>query len=207
MFSIAAVKSVHFIFLNALGRFLEFKEERKTDPGISHLTTLPLSFGRVNQPERAEDESATGDEPNGGAHFGLSMGKRKKVLRSEMEHLYRIAVYDQCLIGYKSYTCVRCFLSPDCNPHHLRLSPDYALRGCLITKKLEQNTKTLLVDSFKIKVTTTLWRNDASPFSPFFNIWTRKICLYVYPRSLCAKDVHSSKNNKRHSSFKFKALK
>lgn len=36
--------------------------------GISHLTALSLSFGRVNHPERAEDESATGDEPSRGAH-------------------------------------------------------------------------------------------------------------------------------------------
>lgn len=74
----AAIQSVRFLFVIALGRLLELK--KKTDTGISHLTTLPLSFGRVNQPERAEDERATGDEPNGGAHFGSSMGKGKNHL-------------------------------------------------------------------------------------------------------------------------------
>lgn len=46
--------------------------------GISHLTALSLSFGRVNHPERAEDESATGDEPSRGAHRGSTDNKKKK---------------------------------------------------------------------------------------------------------------------------------
>lgn len=46
--------------------------------GISHLTALSLSFSRVSHPERAEDESATGDEPSRGTHCGsLTKGRRK----------------------------------------------------------------------------------------------------------------------------------
>lgn len=75
-----------FLVSNCCRKALGIKKKQKqTDTGISHLTTLPLSFGCVNQPERAEDESATGDEPNGGAHSGSSMGKGKKALRSKME--------------------------------------------------------------------------------------------------------------------------
>lgn len=48
------------------------------DRGISHLATRPLSIGPVNQLERVEDESATGDEPSRRPHRGSSRGERKK---------------------------------------------------------------------------------------------------------------------------------
>lgn len=54
------------------------------DCGISHLTALSLSFGRVNQPERAEDESVTGDEPSWGTHCGsIDKGKTKTKKKKE----------------------------------------------------------------------------------------------------------------------------
>lgn len=45
---------------------------------LSHLTTLPLSFGRVNQPEGAEDER---DDPSRAPHPWIVDGA--KGLRSE----------------------------------------------------------------------------------------------------------------------------
>ena len=49
-------------------------EPHRPTGGISHLATLPLSFRPVNQPEPAEDESATGGEPSRGPHRGSSRG-------------------------------------------------------------------------------------------------------------------------------------
>lgn len=52
--------------------------------GISHLAAPPLSFGRVNQPERAEDE---GDEPSRGLHRGSPREGRERKREERKKNL------------------------------------------------------------------------------------------------------------------------
>lgn len=91
---------------------MKYDEPSLMDCGISHLTTLPLSFGRVNQPERAEDERATGDEPSRGPHCGSSMGCKKKKTQKKLRSKGDNYIVKLRLINTRSDTNLHLLVSP-----------------------------------------------------------------------------------------------
>lgn len=97
----------------------------RSNSGISHLATLPLSFGRVNQPEGAEDEGATGDDPSRAPHPWIVDGAER--LRCEPATVNRSTASSPLVRSSAPLLfriCFRRLASADCHPRHLRLSSD-----------------------------------------------------------------------------------